>query len=134
MRQLVELRKNSDQFEEYGVEIICVFREEAKGVEGLKLVKDKTKVDFTLALDRDKEKTRKYSPGRRKFDNYVIDKNGVICAIIDGSLRKRALAKQLLAALEEIESGKSQKKSDSAKKEPGKESDKNESNQDKKAA
>jgi hypothetical protein len=57
-------------------------------------------------LDRDKEKTGKYSPGRRKFDNYVIDKNGAICAIIDGSLRKRALAKQLLAALEEIESGK----------------------------
>ncbi len=83
-----------------GVEVIAVFREEAKGVEGLQIIKDKTGVNFTLCLDTDAEHTSRYSPGRGEFDNYVIDKQGNIAAIIDGTLRKRALSDKLFEILE----------------------------------
>lgn len=96
MRQLGELKKSADRFKEQGVEVIAVFREEAKGVEGLEIIKEKTEVEFTLCLDKDAEKTSRYSPGRRQFAGYVIDKSGVICGFIDGDLRNRAKSEQLL--------------------------------------
>lgn len=102
MAQLVELNKNADKFKEMGVEVIAVFREEAKGVEGLEAIKKKTKVDFTLCLDTGKKKTARYSDGRREFTNYVIDPNGVVQEIIKGSLKTRANSEQLLSALKKI--------------------------------
>ncbi len=99
MAQLVQLNKNADGFKKAGVEVIAVFREEAKGVKGLQAIKDKTKVPFTLGLDTPASKTKKYSVGKMKFDNYVIDKNGVITAIIDGDLRNRAKSEKLLAEI-----------------------------------
>ena len=52
MRQLGELKRNAgQQFEEKGVKVVAVFREEKQGLDGLKRIKNKTKTDFTLALD-----------------------------------------------------------------------------------
>jgi peroxiredoxin len=102
MRQLVELNENAAKFEEMGVEVIAVFREEAEGVAGLQKIKDRTSVEFTLCLDTGAKQTAKYSPVKREFDNYVIDKTGKIAAKIDGTLRKRARSEQILEILTEL--------------------------------
>ena len=97
MRQLGELKKNgAQQFKEMGVEVVAVFREERQGIAGLKKIKNRTKVDFTLALDTPATATKAYSNGRGEFDNYLVDGNGVIQGVIDGSLRTRAQSEQLV--------------------------------------
>jgi hypothetical protein len=60
------------------------------------MIKTRSGVEFTLCLDKGAEKTSSYSPGKMQFANYVVDKSGVICGIIDGDLRNRAKAEQLL--------------------------------------
>ena len=105
MRQLVELKSNgAKQFEELGVEVVAVFREEKEGIGGLKKIKARTKVDFTLALDTPSKATMAYSNGRKEFDNYVIDKDGVIRGVIDGSLKSRAQAEQLVKMITSLSS------------------------------
>ena len=109
MKQLGELKRNAaQQFEEMGVKVVAVFREEKQGLDGLKRIKANTKTDFTLALDTPTKATKAYSNGRKEFDNYVIDKNGVVQGIVDGTVKSRARAEQLLkmvAALEGESSG-----------------------------
>ena len=105
MRQLGELNKNgAKEFEEMGVEVVAVFREEREGLAGLKKIKAKTKVPFTLALDTPAKATKAYSNGRKEFDNYVVDKNGVIRGIIDGSLKSRAKSDKLIEIVKSVES------------------------------
>ena len=103
MKQLVELQKEADRFAALNTELIFVFREEREGVEGLKKIQERTKSKFTLAVDLGAKQTSAYSPKTRTFDNYVIDKKGTIRGVIDGTLRVRASAEQLLKILEGIE-------------------------------
>ena len=104
MRQLGELKRNAgQQFEEKGVKVVAVFREEKQGLDGLKRIKNKTKTDFTLALDTTAKATLAYSNGRKEFDNYVIDKNGVVQGIVDGTVKSRARAEQLLKMVTALE-------------------------------
>ena len=102
MRQLVELKKNANKFSEMGVEVVAIFREEAKGVEGLKKIRDRIDAGFTLGLDLNAERTADYSPGKMVFTNYVIDSTGVIRGVIEGDLRTRANSEQLLGVLAKI--------------------------------
>ena len=103
MAQLGELEKSAEKFAEHNVEVIAVFREEREGVAGLQKIKDKIEADFTLALDTGKENTGKYSPGRREFASYVIDKSGVIQAVISGDLRNRAKSNELLETIKKFD-------------------------------
>ena len=96
MNQLGELKENAGKFSDRNVEIIAVFREERAGIEGLKLVREKTDVEFTLALDNGAEQTAAYSTGQGKFDSYVVDAEGVIAGIVKGDLTNRAKSEQLL--------------------------------------
>ena len=83
MKQLGELQKNgAQQFKELGVEVVAVFREEREGIAGLKKIKNRTKVNFTLALDTPANATKAYSNGRKEFDNYLVDGTGVIRGVI----------------------------------------------------
>lgn len=100
MTQLVELGKNKEKFAKAGTEIIAVFREEAKGVDGLKKIKEKTGTTFNLALDNGNKKTGRYSSGNKEFTGYVIDSDRVIRKIIKGSLKSRAKSAELLKAIE----------------------------------
>ena len=103
MRQLGELNKNgAQQFKEMGVEVVAVFREEREGLAGLKKIKDRTKVDFTLALDTPANSTKAYSTGRKEFDNYLVDGTGVIRGVIDGSLKTRAQSEQLVKMIKSL--------------------------------
>ena len=103
MRQLVQLNEHADEFKSLNAELIFVFREEREGVDGLKKIKERTKTTYTLALDLDKKSTAGYSPKRMTFDNFVIDKSGVVKGIVPGNLRTRATAEQLIGLLKEIE-------------------------------
>ena len=101
MRQLVELQKSYPKFKESKTEIIAVFREEEEGVEGLKKSKKNVKAEFHLWDDPKSKATKAYSQGS-KFTTYVVDKEGVIRAVLDGNLRKRPLAAAVLAELAKL--------------------------------
>ena len=103
MKQLGQLQQQADEFKALNTELIFVFREEQQGVDGLKKIKSKTKTTFTLAVDLDKKSSNAYSSKRMTFDNYVVSKDGTIKAVVDGSLRTRATAEQLMKTLKEIE-------------------------------
>lgn len=102
MRQLVELQQHASEFTSLDAELIFVFREEQEGVVGLKKIRDGKKTTYTLALDLDKKSSKAYSPANRTFDNYVIDKSGVVRKSIAGTLTNRATAEELLKTLKEI--------------------------------
>jgi len=112
MKQLVQLQKNADDFKKLNAELIFVFREERLGVEGLEKIKDKVKPTYRLALDFDKKSSSAYSPKKKTFDNYVIDSDGTVRQIIDGTLTVRATAEELIKILEEIESEREQPPTD----------------------
>jgi len=122
MNQLVELGKNRDQFKKFNTHVITVFREEKKGEQGLKMIAEKTKTPFTLALDNGKEKTARYSADNMEFSSYVVSPKGEIVEIIKGDLRNRAKAKQLLAAIKSASSPSSESKSSAKKGSESKES------------
>ena len=95
MRQLVQLQKHAAEFKELNAELIFIFREESGGAKSLKAMKEQFKTNFILTVDPKKKSTNKYSSGRGEFDNYVINKDGKIAGIIDGTLRDRATAEEL---------------------------------------
>ena len=102
MVQLVQLQKEAKTFEELNTEVIVIFREEKSGVEGLKKIRSRTKTSFTLGLDFNRESTAAYSPGKQSFDNFVIDRSGVIRHVLDGTKIRRATSDQLLQAVREL--------------------------------
>jgi peroxiredoxin len=102
MQQLVQLQQHADEFKSLNLEMLFVFREESEGVEGLKKIKEKHKTTYRLSLDLDKKNSQAYSPKDRTFDNYVIDSKGIIRGIIDGTLRDRATAEELIKVAKEI--------------------------------
>ncbi len=104
MRQLVELQKHADEFKKLNAELIFVFREESDGIDGLQKIQDRHPTGFTLAIDPEKKSTKAYSPKRMTFDNFVIDSEGTVRGIIDGTLRDRATAKELIKVLKKIQS------------------------------
>jgi peroxiredoxin len=103
MRQLVQLQQHAEEFKNLNAELIFVFREESEGVDGLKKIKEKHDPPFTLSLDMDKKSTKAYSAAPMTFDNYVIDSEGNVRGIIDGKLRDRATAEELIKVLKQIQ-------------------------------
>ena len=104
MQQLGELQEFAGEFGKLDAELIFVFREESKGVDGLKKIQKRFESNkYTLALDMNKESSEPYSTKRMTFDNFVIDKEGNVSAIIDGTLRNRAKAEQLIKILTKLQ-------------------------------
>ena len=67
LKQLLELRRNAEKLKAANVRVVVVFREEDKGIDGLKLMKKRAKVDFTFAIDNGKQQTAAYSPGDKEY-------------------------------------------------------------------
>ena len=103
MRQLVELQKNAEEFKNLNAEMVFVFREEGDGVDGLKKIKKSQKTDFRLSIDLNKKNSKAYSPKNGTFNNYVVDANGNVRGIIDGTKANRAKAAELIKVLKEIQ-------------------------------
>lgn len=99
MKQLVELQKQHAQFEKLDAEVMVVYREEKSGVEGLRKIRDASKTTFTLALDLNKASSGAWSPGKSEFQNYVIDRKGIVRRILPGTKTDRASADVLLNTL-----------------------------------
>lgn len=112
MAQLVKLQERADEFEALNTEVIVVFREERDGVEGLKKTLEKTMSTFRLGLDLNKEQTSRWSPKKGQFANYVVDRHGKIRGIVDGDLRDRATADELMAFLKSLNKQNPPDKSD----------------------
>ncbi len=106
MRQLVELQKHADDFAELNAELVFIFREEGDGVDGLKKIKESHDTTYRLGVDLNKESSKAYSPKKMTFDNFVIDSDGTVRGIIDGTLRDRATAEELKKVLKEIQADK----------------------------
>ena len=104
LKQLLELRRNAEKLKAENARVVVVFREEAKGIDGLKLMKNRAKVDFTFALDNEKQQTAAYSSGDKEYSTYVIDKSGQIKSYIKGDTRNRAKSQRILDAIGGLES------------------------------
>jgi len=100
MRQLVELQKHYGKIQKLDAEIVAVFREEKLGAEGLKRSRNSARAEFTLVNDLGAKATSAYS--RNNFTTYVIDKKGVIQAILPGTLTKRTSADEILRELKKL--------------------------------
>lgn len=106
MRQLGELQQQAEEFKKLDAELIFVFREEAKGLEGLRIIAKRIPTKYTLAIDPNKKSSKSYSTRRMTFDNFVIGKDGKVVKIIDGTLRERATADELLTVLKGLQEKK----------------------------
>ena len=104
LKQLLELKRNVAKLESANARVVVVFREEAKGFDGLKIIKNRAKVDFTFALDNDKLQTAAYSPGDKEYSTYVIGKSGRIEGIIKGDTKNRAKSQRILDTIAGLES------------------------------
>jgi len=97
MRQLVQLQKDYAKFQEYNAEIVCVFREEELGAAGLKRSKAKCKAEFPLVTDLKKKTTGPYSP--EGFSTYIVDREGIIRAVLNGTKSRRPKSAAILKEL-----------------------------------
>ena len=96
LKQLLELKRNVAKFESANARVVVVFREEKMGIDGLKIIKSRAKVDFTFAIDNSKQQTAEYSPGDKEYSTYVIDQSGRIKGIIKGDTKNRAKSQRIL--------------------------------------
>ena len=105
MAQLVQLQENLGALiKKHNANVLVVLREESEGQDGLKKVVAQTKTTFTLALDRNAEKTKRYSPGKMDHDSYIIDSEGVIRAILAGTRYHRAQSDEFAKSLTDEDS------------------------------
>lgn len=97
MKQVTDLQKHYGEIKDAGAELLVVFREEATGADGLKKIRDKTKATMPFALDLEAEKTGAYSP--EGFDTYVIDEQGKIITVLEGTKPDRPMGDEILKVL-----------------------------------
>ena len=116
MRQLVQLKQKTSEFKKLKAEVVVVFREERKQVDGIKAIQKRRQTKFTLLTDLGARKTKAYSRKRGQFATYLIDKKGVVREIIDGTKAKRPKSELILAALKKLDAKKGGEKKESKKK------------------
>jgi len=80
LKQLLELKRNVAKLKAANAKVVVVFREEAKGIDGLK------------------------SPGDKEYSTYVIGKSGRIEGIIKGDTKNRAKSQRILDTIAGLES------------------------------
>lgn len=98
MAHLTELQKNYDAIKAAGAEVIVVFREEAKGTAGIRVARATTKAAYPIVLDAaGRGSGRTYSVGG--YSTYIINSQGVITAILEGTKTERASVSDILAAV-----------------------------------
>ena len=99
IKQLVRLQKQKAEFDQMGIQMLCVFREEKKGPEGAQKATKKSGFSPIL-LDTPTNLTKAYS--QKGFSTYLIGKDGKIKAIISGSKTKRPNAEVIIEKAKEV--------------------------------
>ena len=103
MAQLVQLQeKLAESIEKHQATVLVIFREEEEGQEGLEKVVEQTNTTYTLALDTPADQTKAYSPGKMNHASYIIDSNGVIQSVLEGTRYERAEVDAFVDALEKL--------------------------------
>lgn len=97
---MVQLKKFEKQFADLETEVIVVFREDRKQVEGLKITKKKTQAPFTVLDDLGSQQTKVYSIDG--FDTFIIGKDGTIKAKLDGVKKTRPGGEPIIAELQKL--------------------------------
>jgi peroxiredoxin len=101
MKQLVQLRKASDQIKKLNATVVVVQREDKLRGEGLKKTASNTKTDFVFLDDFGSKATPNYSSG--SFSVYIIDADGFLRNILAGTKTNRPSADKVVARLGEIQ-------------------------------
>ena len=100
MRQLVELQENYEVIQQHDAEVIVVFREDQEEEAGLQKSRQNSGAEFPLLSDLNKESSGAYSSDG--FQTYVIDSEGVIRAVLDGTKSDRPMADEILSQLAQL--------------------------------
>ena len=100
IQQLVQLEQQKQSIQSLNTEIITVFTEDKKQIEGLNLTVKKAKTDTILLTDLNSEHTKQYTS--QGYDTFIIGKNGKILARIDGKKYNRPTGATLLTILKEV--------------------------------
>lgn len=100
MQQLVELQENYEAIRDADAEVIVVFRDDQEGVAGLEMSRESTGAEFPLLSDLSSKSSSAYSRGTNQ--TYVIDHDGVIRAILDGTTWDRPTVDEILSVLEQL--------------------------------
>ncbi len=80
--------------------MLAVHREESEGVKGLQKTLEKTQVRFPVLLDPGAKLTARYST--TGFTTYVVDKQGKIRAVLEGTKTNRPTADSIFKELVDI--------------------------------
>lgn len=94
----MKLQEKYAEFKKQGAEVVCVFREEKDGAEGIKKARTQTCAVFPVLLDPGAVETALYSRGV-SFTTYVVGKEGEIDAVLEGVKVKRPTADEILSEL-----------------------------------
>lgn len=100
MRQLVQLQENYEAIRELDAEVIVVFREDQDGAAGLEKSRENASAEFPLLSDLGSETSSAYSGNG--FQTYVIDYEGVIRAVLDGTKADRPATAEIMDQLEQL--------------------------------
>ena len=99
MKQVVHLQKDYQVIKKLGAEVLVVFREDKKEVEGLKISADKSGAEFSLLTDLGRKATPRYEGLGQTFKTYIIGPDGKVKKILTGNKLVRPNAKSVVEAL-----------------------------------
>jgi thioredoxin-dependent peroxiredoxin len=84
-------------FKQAGAEVIAVFREDSGRLDGLKVVREASQAEFVLLTDYEAQRTTVYSPDA--YTAYVINRRGIVSAVVSGTQAQRPDVAKLLEAV-----------------------------------
>ena len=96
---MVHLQKDYDKIKAQGAEVLVIFREDKKEVDGLKISAAKTGAKFNLLTDLGRKVTSAYQGYGKTFNTYVIGKDGKVHKILGGNKFVRPNAQIIIEAL-----------------------------------
>lgn len=99
---MVHLQKDYAKIKELGAEVLVVFREDQKEVEGMKIAAQKSGAAFGLLSDLGRKATPRYEGLGQTFKTYIISKEGKVKYILTGNKFVRPNAQAVLEALKKM--------------------------------